>query len=139
MSRYDKWDAYDSLHRAPLAADWPPGDIGKPYAVSIDNTGSVVKGKGNSAAPRYVLVLTKARKAGEQVDVLHHGEITDFAPTAGIPGTDFGVAGTDYFGHPTTGVISATASDGCAFIGQTVEGSRILVHVRPHSLAVDVP
>lgn len=139
MARYDKVDPYSSIHRAPLAADWASGDVGKPYAVNLNNVGKVVKGKGNGLAPRYVLILTKARKANEIVDLLAAGEITDWAPTAGVPGTDFGTAGTEYFGHPTTGVISATAVDGCAYIGTTVEGSRLLAHVAPHVLAVDVP
>jgi hypothetical protein len=139
MSRYDKVDPYSDLHRAPLAADWPVGDLGKPYAVSLNAAGKVVKGKGNSRFPRFVLVLTKARKANEIVDVIDGGELLDFAPTSGVPQTDFGVAGTDYFGDPTTGAISSTPVNGCSYIGQTVEGSRLVVRVYPHVLPVVSP
>jgi len=139
MADYDKIDPYGGSFRAALAADWPSGDVGKPYGVSLDTAGKVVKGKGNSTAVRAVLVLTKARKANEIVDCMKIGEIGNFAPTAGTPGTDFGVAGTDYFANGTTGVISATASDGSSYVGTTVEGSRLTVFVHPHTLAVDVP
>ena len=139
MADIDKYQPYGGGFRARLAADWPSGDVGKPYGVSLDNAGKVVKGKGNTAAVRGVLVLTKARKANEVVDVMVLGEITNFAPTAGTPGTDFGVAGSDYFADGTTGVITATASDGSSYVGTTIEGSRLHVNVRPHTLAVDIP
>lgn len=139
MADYDLVDPYGGSFRAKLAADWPSGDIRKPYGVSLNTSGEVVKGKGNSAAVRAVIVLTKARKKGEVVDCMRNGEITSFAPTAGVPNTDYGVAGTDYFAHPTTGVISATPVDGSTYVGTTAEGSRLLVWVEPHSLPVDVP
>lgn len=139
MARYDKIDPYNGVHRAPLAADWVSGDIGKPYAVGLNNAGKVVKGKGNQPFPRYVLILTKVKKANQMVDLVNIGELADFAPTAGVPEVDFGTPGTDYFGHGTTGAISATATDGCSYVGTTVEGSRLILAVSPHVLAVDVP
>lgn len=130
---------YGGSFRAALAADWDIADKGKPYGVSLNNAGKIVKGNGNSAAVRGVVVLSKAYKANARVDVHVIGEITDWAPTAGTPNVDYGTAGTDYFAHPTTGVISATAVDGSTYVGTTIEGSRLYLNVRPHTLAVDVP
>ena len=39
------------------------------------------KGKGVLLPPRWVLILPKARKANEAVDMMWLGEITSFAPT----------------------------------------------------------
>lgn len=127
MARYDKYDPYGGGFRAPLAADWPVGDIAKPYAVGLNSSGQVVKGAGQTGIVG-VLVLTKARKAGEVIDVMVDGEIIEFAPTATAPGAGFGVAGTAYFANTTTGVISSTGGAGTHKIGHTVEASRIVVH-----------
>lgn len=139
MASYDKLNPYGGVHRMKLAAAWDAADVGKPYACGTDNTGKLVKGKGNLLTPRYLFILDKPLKAGTWVDAISYGEVSDFGPTAGVPGSDFGVAGTDYFGHPTTGAISSTASDGCAYVGSTIGIDILVVHVRPHALAVDVP
>lgn len=95
MSRYDKYDPKNGGFRAVLAADWNPADLEKIFGVGLDSSGRVVKGAGQTGVIG-VLVLTKARKAGEIVDVMTSGEIVDFGPTFGTPGTDFGAAGTAY-------------------------------------------
>ena len=59
-----------------------------------------------------VLVLTKAWGAGSIVDVMTSGEIVEFGPTAGDPGTDFGDPGTVYFADGTTGAVSDSGSAG---------------------------
>ena len=130
MARYDKYNPYGGGFRAPLAADWAEADIGKPYAVGINNSGQVVKGAGQSGVTG-VLILTMVRKAGAIVDVMTDGEIVEFGPTAGAPGTDFGAAGTSYFANTTTGVISTTSGVGTVKVGHTVEAKRLIVHVAP--------
>lgn len=128
MARIDKYNPYGGGFRAPLAADWVSGDLGKPYAVGLNSSGQVVKGAGQSGIAG-VLVLTKAYKAGTVVDVMTDGELIEFAPTATTPGSGFGTAGTAYFANTSTGVISTTGTTGAHKVGFTVEGSRLIVHL----------
>ncbi|AHN84028.1 minor capsid protein [Mycobacterium phage Hawkeye] len=128
MARYDKYNPYGGGFRAPLAADWAAADAGKPYAVGINNVGAVVKGAGQSGVTG-VLVLTGSVKAGAIVDVMKFGEIVEFGPTAGVPGTDFGAAGTSYYANTGTGAISSTSGAGTVKVGHTVEGQRLIVAV----------
>lgn len=127
MARYDKYNPYGGGFRAPLAADWASGDLGKPYAVGLNSSGQVVKGAGQSGVCG-VLVLTKAYKAGTVVDVMTDGEIIEFAPTATTPGAGYGAAGTSYFANTSTGVISTTGTAGAHKVGFTAEASRLIVH-----------
>lgn len=128
MARYDKYNPYGGGFRVALAADWADADVGKPYAVGINNAGALVKGAGQSGVTG-VLILTMARKAGEIVDVMKFGEIVEFGPTSGTPGTDFGVAGTAYFANTTTGAISSTGGTGTVKVGHTVEARRLVVAI----------
>lgn len=84
-----------------LAADWLPADLGRIYGVGLDSSGRVVKGVGTTGVIG-VLVLTKARKAGEIVDVMTAGEIVEFCDTVQVQGTDVGVAGKPYYAHTAT-------------------------------------
>lgn len=127
MARYDKYNPYGGGFRAPLAADWPSADLGKPYAVGINSSGQVVKGAGQSGITG-VLVLTKAYAAGTVVDVMTDGEIIEFAPTATTPGSGTGAAGTAYFANTSTGAISTTGTAGAFKVGFTAEASRLIVH-----------
>lgn len=83
-----------------LASDWLAADLEKVYGVGLDTSGRVVKGPGNTGIIG-VIVLTKARKAGEIVDVMTSGEIVEFGETVGDAGTDYGVAGTAYYASTT--------------------------------------
>lgn len=130
MARYDKYNPKSGGFRAPLAADFPSGDLEKVIGVGLNSSGQVVRGAGNSGVTG-VLVLTKAWKAGTIVDVMTHGEIVEFGPTAGTPGTDFGVAGTSYFAASADGVINSTSAAGKTKVGHTVEGRRLIVRVNP--------
>lgn len=125
MARYDKYDPYSGGFRAPLAADWLAADLGKPYGVGLNASGQVVKGNGATGI-LGVMVLTKVRQAGDIVDVMTAGEIVEWGPTAGTPGTDFGVAGTNYASN-AAGVIAA--GTGAAHIGCTVAAERLVVRV----------
>lgn len=140
MARYDKYDPYVGGFRAPLAADWVIGDLEKPYGVGLNSAGAVVKGNGATGI-LGVLVLTKIRLAGDIVDIMTAGEITEFGPTAATPGTTFGVAATNYIAAADgtiaagTGTVTAagplavTGAAAAAKIGCTVEASRIIVRV----------
>lgn len=138
MPRYDKYDPKVGGYRAPLAADFNPLDLEKALAVGHDANGRVVVGAGVSGV-KGILVLTKARKAGEVIDVMTSGEITEFCATAGTPGTDYGTAGTSYFANTTTGAISTTGGDGTVYVGHTVEGQRLIVRVTANPVVVVTP
>lgn len=134
MARYGLINPYGGNFRAYLAANWQEADIGKPYGVGLDTNGFVVKGAGTTGIVG-VLVLTRAGyfNEDEPVDVMHDGEIAEFGPTAGVPGQDFGDAGSAYYADGTTGAIAVapggTPTAGSVYVGHTVEGSRLVVHV----------
>jgi hypothetical protein len=136
VARYDKYDPKVGGFRAPLAADYSSSDLEKIFGVGLNSSGQVVKGAGTSGIVG-VLVLTKAWQAGMIVDVMTAGEIVEFGPTAGTPGTDFGAAGTKYFITNSTG---AVASTGDTYAGCTVEGTRLIVRcqVSPPDVASSV-
>lgn len=127
--RIDKYDPIDGGFRAPLAADWAPGDLETAFGVGLDANGRVVKGAGNTGI-KGVLVLTKALKAGKVVDVMTDGEIVD------APGTF--TAGTNYFADGVTGALiagtgtatlTAPATANSKLVGSTVEKERVVVRV----------
>ena len=130
MARYDKYDPKAGGYRAPLAADFDPANLEKILGVGHDASGRVVIGSGASGL-KGVLVLTKARKAGDIVDVMTDGEIVEFGPSdAGkVPGVDFGVAGTKYF-SAGTGLVTSTGGAGAMYVGHTVEAQRLIVRVQ---------
>lgn len=139
MADYDHIDPYGGSFKAKLANNWSVDDLRKPFGVGLDSTGHVVKGRGHNGVIRGVFVLTKARKQNEMIDVMRLGEITSFAPTAGTPDTDYGVAGTDYFADNTTGIITAAPTADSTLVGFTVEGSRLVVIVDPKAPASTPP
>jgi hypothetical protein len=115
VSRYDKYDPKNGGYRSPLAADYLTDDVERILGVGHDSSGRTVKGAGQSGVTG-VLVLTKARKAGEIIDVMTSGEIVEFGPTIGEPGVDFGKAGTVYYSD-TAGNVEAGLSE-----AQTITG-----------------
>lgn len=117
MGRYDKYDPKAGGFRAPLAADFAVGDIKTVFGVGLDANGRVVKGAGNSGVVG-VLVLTQAKSAGDIVDVMTDGEVTD----AGL------TAGTAYFAATADGAVS-TGATGDIYVGHTVEADRLVVRV----------
>jgi hypothetical protein len=127
MARYDKYDPKAGGYRAPLAADFDKANLEKAIGVGHDANGRVVVGGGQTGVTG-VLVLTKARKAGDIVDIMTNGEIVEFGPSdaASVPGVDFGVPGTAYYANPADGVVSADFPTG-AYVGHTVEGQRLIV------------
>lgn len=127
MSRYDKYDPKTGGFRAPLAADWLPADINKLLGVGMNATGEIVIGAGTSGIVG-VLVLTKARKAGEIIDTMTDGEIVEFGLTSGEP---VSTPGTVYYVTAATGVVSAGAGAGKVRVGHTVEKDRLIVRFDP--------
>lgn len=122
MSRYDKYDPKNGGYRSILAADFNALNLEKLLGVGHDANGRTVIGAGQSGITG-VLVLTKARKAGEVIDVMTSGEIIEFGPTDGEAGVDFGKAGTVYYsdanGNVEAGVIEAqtiTVTSGASVI-----------------------
>lgn len=116
MPRYDKYDPYDGGFRAPLAADVTYANKNVLYAAGLDSAGRVlVNAPGNSGFVG-VYVSHDQRKAGDIADVMTDGEIVEVTGLA---------AGTTYYAHATTGVISATPS--VFKVGHTVEATRLVV------------
>ncbi len=128
MADYDIVNPYGNSFRAKLAAAWDATNKRKVYAVGLDANGKVVKGAGVTGI-RGLVVITRAMKANEVVDVMKRGEMVSFGPTAGTPDEDYGVAGTDYYANATTGVVTATPSAGGTYVGHTVEADRLIVDV----------
>lgn len=133
MARYDKYDPKNGGYRATLAADFDADNLEKALGVGHDSNGRLVIGKGASGI-KGVLVLTKAHKAGTRVDPMTSGEITEFGPSDenSVPGTDFGVAGTNYYAHDD-GTITATKGTDGVYVGFTVEAQRLIVRVETDS------
>ena len=128
MARYDKYDPYGGNFRAYLAANWEtPADYGKPFAMGLNASGQLVKGAGQSGIVGVWIGNRFYDAVREPVDILKHGEVVDFAPTATVPGEGTGVAGTAYYANTTTGAISATGGAGTVKIGHTVEADRLVV------------
>lgn len=132
MARYDKYDPISGGFRAPLAADYTTAaNYGKVHPVWLNASGQVLLNNtgANTVAPVGVMVLTEARYAGDVVDIMTHGEITDLN-TAASPFDNFAaapVAGTEYFAT-TAGAINATATANFR-VGFTVEARRLIVRV----------
>lgn len=133
MARIDKSNPINSTFRAHVAVDYPDADLGKLFGCGLDATGKVIKGAGPDG---IVGVMVQTEKPGvvgplrdvSRIDVMTSGEVTDFGPTAGVPGTDYGVAGTAYYSN-AAGVISATWAAGSWYVGHTVEPDRLNVLV----------
>lgn len=125
MARYDKYEPKAGGFRARLAADLAAANVNVPLGVGLDVNGRVVIGAGNSGIVG-VLVLTRALRAGDVVDVMTDGELVEFG----------GVAGSRYYARRDTGVLTTAADTGGAApvpndrVGQTVEGDRLVVRVR---------
>ena len=114
----DKIEPYANSTRARLNDDFvDPAKLGTPYGVGFNANGRLVIGGGNTGVVG-VLILSTKKKAGAAVDAMTSGDITGFD----------GVAGTKYYAHPTTGVISTTRVGG-VYVGFTAEADRLCVRV----------
>lgn len=133
MARIDKSNPINSTFRAHLAVDYPDADLGKIFGCGLDANGKVIKGAGPDG---IVGVMVQTEKPGvlgplrdvSRIDVMTSGEVTDFGPTTGVPGTDFGLAGKAYY-STAAGIISDTWAAGSWYIGHTVEPDRLNVLV----------
>lgn len=96
MARYDKVVPKNGVFRATLAAPFPKEQAEIPYGIGLNAQGLLVIGAGQTGI-LGVLVLTKHERAGARVDPMTHGEIVEFGPTDGVPGTDFGLPGKVYY------------------------------------------
>lgn len=140
MARYDKYDPISGGFRAQLAADFVPGssnvNFGKIYAVGLNSSGLVVLGVGTTG---YIglMILTSMRYAGDVVDIMTHGEITDINLVT--PFDNFAaaaVAGLTYYADVAGGVggLTATATANKK-VGYTVEAKRLIVRMGGSGLA----
>lgn len=135
MARYDKYDPVVNGYRADIAANFPDVNLGKIYGVGHDAAGKLVIGAGTSGVKGILILTQKPGRVGPlrdvaRVDVMVHGCVTDFGPTAGVPGTDFGTPGQDFFSD-AAGLISVTPAVGSTYIGHCNEADRLEVNVIP--------
>lgn len=130
MSRYDKYDPKVGGYRAPLHADWAKEDINLLVGVGLDANGETVKGAGADGSLSGVMVLTKARKAGEVIDIMTSGECVEFGEHEDEPTP---TPGTKYYADPVTGLISTTATG--VYVGRTVEADRLIVRFSAEGVA----
>jgi len=137
MSRYDKYDPMTGGFRAPLLAnfgytaslpDRKHADLGKLLAVGINTAGKVLPLAAGAAAPfAGVLILTSPMAAGDMIDVMTDGEITDLVD-AEVGGASLG-AGLAIYSDPAlaTGVPTTTFAANGFYIGRMVESTRLIV------------
>jgi hypothetical protein len=135
MARVDKYDPIDGGFRADVSVDVLDSDIGKLYGYGLNSVGQAVKGAGQSGILGVWVFNDKPGRVGplrevSRQDIMRTGCITDFGPTTGVPGTDFGVAATPYYSD-ATGVISSTKASGSYYVGSTVEPNRLEVDFVP--------
>jgi hypothetical protein len=129
MGRIDKYDPAVGGFRAALAANQAktPDAIdgtNPPIGVGLDGSGHVVPGAGVTGI-LGVLALTMDKVAGDVVDVMTAGEMTEMG----------GTAGTVYYAADADGTLSDTAGPGSTVIvGWTVEVGRLVVRV--HGLTI---
>lgn len=122
MARYDKYDPISGGFRAALAGDWADNQKGIPFAVTLDGNGRVIKAAAVDTA-LAVLVIDKARSAGDIVDCMTSGEIVDCTGLA---------AGTRYYSKADATLEAAAPAAGAnkVQVGHTVEATRLVVRVQ---------
>lgn len=139
MARIDKGDPMTSTFRVDVAGDFLDANIGKLFGWGLDSSGKAVIGAGQSGIVGVWVVNDKPGRVGPlrevpRIDLMRQGCVTDFGPTAGTPGVNFGVAGTHYYAA-ADGTISSTAGTGKVYVGTTVEPDRLEVNVNQNPLA----
>jgi hypothetical protein len=107
-------------HRAALNADWLVGDVRKVVPVSLNASGKVVKGTAGQSGFVGVVILTKALKANDIVDVMQDGEVVEM--TGLIAGQKYFAAADGNSLVPASGTIT-----GLRLVGWTVEAGRLVV------------
>lgn len=140
MARYDKYEPYAGGFRAALAADFGTStngaDLGKIWAVALNASGKIVKVNataGQQAADCCgLLILTQERYAGDVVDVMTDGEITDIGASDGIASPAAGLrvfvaAAND---GSLAGIASPTAGTNYTLVGRMPEANRLVVRLR---------
>jgi len=135
MARYDKVNPISGSFRARLAADFPANQTDLVLGVGLNANGLIIIGGANQLG---VLVLTSskpvdgtrgsARAAGEVIDVMTDGEITEFDRVNG-GAMIVRTAGTVYYTNAAgalTAVAPAAGINGDR-VGSTVEAARLVV------------
>jgi hypothetical protein len=122
--RADITDPHSGTHRARLEAAWLAADVGEIVGVSLNASGRVVKGAGNTGVIG-VLCMSQVRPAGHPVDIIKIGELvggTQIAGGAAVAGTSYSIT--------AAGVIAATAAGVPGNLGYTTEVDRFVVDFR---------
>lgn len=129
MAKYDKYEPKAGGFRAALADDLASTSAtgnGNPIGVGLSSSGLVEAGASDSGIVG-ILCTTNNKKAGEIVDVMTDGEVTELAGLT---------AGTVLTANIATGVLSNGAPSATQVrVGHTVEASRLVVRVVPEVIA----
>lgn len=131
MARFDKYGPYTGGFRAALAADFGTlgngADLGKIWAVGLNASGKIIKAVASLDCVG-LMILTMEKYAGDVVDIMTAGEITDIAQVT--PWDNLGVApvaGADVYAVAGGGLNqTATAQKKVGFF---VEPTRLIVRV----------
>jgi len=123
MARIDKYQPVAGGFRAPLHAAYTGAAAA--IGVGLNSSGRVVAGPGQTGIIG-VICSPYDKAAGDIIDCMTNGELVEFG----------GVAGTRYYAHATTGVISSTPS--IYPVGSTVEADRLVVRLGPPAQATNV-
>lgn len=112
MARYDKYDPINGGFRATIAADYPDSLLGAIVGVGMNSAGQLVVGAGQTGIIGVLVLTQKPGRVGPQrevsvVDVMQMGCVTDFGPTSGTPGVNYGAAGTPYYSDSAGNISSA--------------------------------
>lgn len=123
LARFDKYEPMGGGFRARLAANWAAAD-GIPIGVGLNTSGRVVVGAGNTGVLGVVVLVKEHKLAGDAIDVMTDGEITDVvSPVL--------TAGSVVTADTTTGVLSNTAADAThTRVGHTIDAAHLVVRAR---------
>lgn len=138
MARIDKGDPMTSTFRVDVAGDFLDANIGKLFGWGLDSSGKAVIGAGQTGIIGVWVVNDKPGRVGPlrevpRIDIMRAGCVTDFGPTTGTPGVNFGAAGTKYFAL-ANGNVQAAPAVGAVLVGHTVEPDRLEVNIDPTPL-----
>lgn len=112
MARIDKSDPMTSTFRVDVAGDFLDANIGKLWGWGLDSAGKAKIGVGpNGKIVGVWVVNDKPGRVGplrevQRIDLMRAGCVTDFGPSAGVPGVNFGKAGADYYSDSAGNIVA---------------------------------
>lgn len=133
MPRFDKYDPKAGGFRAALAAEFPASDgsgpqLGDMWSAGLDVNGLVVADGSGQTPFVGVCILTKAKSAGDVIDIMTSGEIVEFVNADGTTADPSSVVYDDGAGSYTA-TAPAAGAGATRTIGWTVQAERLVVRL----------